>query len=96
MYAIRSYYGQNSDYKLFKWNPEDLQVDNEAFMNLDYIVHLAGVITSYSIHYTKLYDVNLQLSTVFRLRAEIPVQQIRTFLIICITHQKEILKMLTE
>lgn len=33
---------QNSDYKLFKWNPEELKIDNEAFKDLDYLVHLAG------------------------------------------------------
>ena len=58
MYAIRSYYefnggeGAIGESYLALWKIEDLIALNEA-----YVVQNFAVITSYSIHYTKLYEI---------------------------------------
>ena len=52
MYAIRSYYGIISDYERNKHMPSGDKLNRIA---KEFGV-TADVITSYSIHYTKLYD----------------------------------------
>ena len=72
MYAIRSYYGITKDNPLHTDDPHNYKGVHHGGKNVFRTNHTAvekrqaggheqnqrGVITSYSIHYTKLYDIN--------------------------------------